>query len=132
MMYWEHGRTSCYGTCPNYNIRIFQDGCIIFNGMYWLPESNIPKDKIAMTRISLKQLTQLTALLQELSNYGYLYSEKNCYDFTDNASIYARLVTTKGQTLRDFMHYEGCQKAPKLLRTLEKQIQEIVEPYFLF
>lgn len=122
-------RTSCYGTCPVYELTVKADGSVRFKGI------QDTKEKNGETKIDEEKLGQLIAEFKK-ANYFDLndsYTMENCPSAaTDNPTAITSIqINGKKKTIS---HYIGCyergekgERFPAELLRLENKIDEIVE-----
>jgi len=110
-------RSRCFGLCPTYNITIYGNGTVLYEGI-----ANVNTTGIRISNISENHVRQL---LSEFKNVDYF-----SFNETDIAShvVYdAPFVTTSltinGKT-KTIHHYETAD--PKTLTALENTIDEFV------
>jgi len=103
-------KTACFGTCPVFKIKIFNNGDAIFEGKKFVKKKGLIKFKI-----SQKEIQKILAKARNIKFTKMLneYSEK----ITDLPTTYIQI---KEKKIKD---YYG---APKKLKDLEKLIEEIV------
>ena len=60
-------RSACFGSCPNYNVTVFGDGTVVYEG-----ENFVPTEGTIEKQISKDQLQQIVAALEEANFYGFV------------------------------------------------------------
>ena len=119
--------TPCYGSCPTYEVMVFSDGTIVFNG-----ESNVKYKGVYKLPSNDELFTKLLALTDKSDfnsfndNYGW-GDEKICKErWTDNPSTI--LTLQYGGKSKTINHYHGCKGFDResVLIDLEKQIKELL------
>jgi len=120
-------RTACFGQCPVYQVYIFSDGVVVYNG-----EANVEKSGVHKFKFSPDIFTRLIQVLDEANfnafqkQYGW-GEENNCKSIrTDNPSISIKFQYAG--TIKSIDHYLGCRGFPREqeLKQLEKKIEEII------
>ena len=108
-------RTGCYGICPIFTLRLFEDGQIQYVGKRFVVATG-PR----YGRIGRAVVEKLRAKIAE-ANIGKLAPDCcNCRTVTDHP--WTRLaITGEGGTI-SVEHYHGCYAAPKVLSELEEDI----------
>ena len=103
-------KTACFGTCPVFKIKIYNNGDAIFEGKKFVKKTGLIKFKVKQNEIqkilAKAKNIKFTKMLNE-------YTEK----ITDLPTTYIQI---KEKKIKD---YYG---APKKLKDLEKLIEEIV------
>ena len=108
-------KTACYGTCPQYKLRLFDNGLIIYEGKMF-----VEKTGCFQFHISISQLNELLKLINEV-NYFELDS---LYDA--NVSDVQSIITEfkyKNQEKKIIDRFKG----PKDLEKIYKLIDHYVE-----
>jgi len=126
-------RTACYGPCPIYEVTIYGDGRVEFQGEKFV--KTLEKENSTLTPEQIK-------VLIEAFNEADFFSLKDRYKgsddecptiWTDNPSAY--ITFEAGGRRKSIVHYYGCQEAtgttewkvyPQALYVLGKRIDEIV------
>lgn len=110
-------RSACFGICPTYNITIYGNGTVIYEGtanvnMTGIQISNIAEDNLRLLISEFKKIDYFSLNETEIASHVV-------YDvpmFTTSLSINGKIKTIK--------HYETA--VPKQLTDLENKIDEIV------
>lgn len=110
-------RSACFGICPTYNITIYGNGTVIYEGtanvnMTGIQISNIAEDNLRLLISEFKKIDYFSLNETEIASHVV-------YDvpmFTTSLSINGKTKTIK--------HYETA--IPKQLTDLENKIDEIV------
>jgi hypothetical protein len=115
-------RSTCYGTCPAYKLKIGGDGRVEYEGVKFVKQEGRKEGRIAA--VDLKRL--VTEFLKaQFSTIDQFSSEKcTCTLCTDMPTVTTEFHV-KGTSHR-VEHYYGCRCAPKLLWDLEQSIDKIV------
>lgn len=95
-------RTTCYGTCPSYTLRILEDGKVIFNGRKFVDHKGMAERE--MSQKNLKQL------IQEIydSKFMEIPSDPKCESrYTDMPSVFLTIALDGEQN--SVTHYHGCK-----------------------
>jgi hypothetical protein len=127
---FSYSTTTCHGTCPAYNVKVFSDGVIVFNGeaytkldgIYRLPDN--------------KELFQSILKLLDQSNF-YEFNERYGWAGEGEVNVCEQLVTDNPNTIlamqyanrkKTIYHYHGCIgfKGEAELIALEKALFEII------
>jgi hypothetical protein len=112
-------RTACFGTCPVYSLKIYEDGRVVYEGKEF-----VKKKGVAEKRIEKKALEELVAEFMKL-NYLELKKKPDCTtSWTDFPSAITSL-NWKGRS-NVVEHYHGCE-GPALLKELSKLEDKIDE-----
>jgi hypothetical protein len=117
-------RSICYGPCPVYQLIIYADGKVVFEG-----KENVKKTGRMEGRISRAQVRELLTAFEQLDYFKLKdnYSEKDCPQmWTDYPSAKTSLlINGRSKTVN---HYHGCQGLEILekLTKLETRIDEAV------
>lgn len=119
-------RGACFGTCPVYVLKIYEDGKVEYDG----------KEFVKVTGKANGQITKdaLQALIREFEKIDYMNLDdryeigtKNCPEgWTDDSSAITSL-NWQGKE-KKIRHYHGCRGAAVLdqLTALENKIDEVV------
>jgi hypothetical protein len=113
-------RTACFGFCPIYQVAIFRDGTVEYEG-----ERFVKIQGRATGRISARQLAQLRRLFQR-NGYLRLEDSYESYDVTDLPSANTSYSPRPGRT-KSIRHYLGDRSAPRALFRVEEGIDRIVD-----
>jgi hypothetical protein len=109
-------RGSCYGSCPVYSVRIFEDGTTIYRGDWHV--------RVRGGRVTHLSSAELEALRGAFRRSDFLGMKYRCnYDHTDDSS--ARVFFTDAGKARIISHYHGCAGVPAGLTELENEIDRI-------
>lgn len=110
-------RSACFGICPTYNITIYGNGTVIYEGttnvnMTGIQISNITEDNLRLLISEFKKIDYFSLNETEIANHVV-------YD----APMFTTSLTINGTT-KTIKHYETA--VPKQLTDLENKIDEIV------
>lgn len=108
-------RTACYGTCPVFNFKIFEDGRASYEGI-----ENVDKVGFYEAEVSQEKLEEVVQLFLDA-------------DFFEYKDKYTSLITDMPTTYI-YLSHEGRQKkiidyydAPKRLKLLEKEVIDFMK-----
>lgn len=110
-------RGPCFGSCPIYSVRVYEDGTAIYRGA----------SHVRIRGGRKKQLSpaDLDALREAFRSSNFLGLEYKCrFEHTDDSS--ALVYFTAGGKARLIDHYHGCTGVPPDLTKLEDAIDRIV------
>jgi hypothetical protein len=110
-------RSACFGICPTYNLTIYGNGTVIYEGttnvnMTGIQISNITEDNLRLLISEFKKIDYFS--LNETEIAGHVVYDAPM--FTTSLTINGKIKTIK--------HYETA--VPKQLTDLENKIDEIV------
>jgi hypothetical protein len=110
-------RTSCFGSCPAYELVLFEDGRLEYEGQLEVADPGPAEVRIAPAGIATVRasIERIAALESDCCN---------CYDWTDNPSVKMTFAVPGGNGVRKIEHYHGCEKAPDWLYDVENAIDE--------
>lgn len=124
-------RTACYGTCPVYELTIYADGKVIFEG-----KQNVRVQEKAEGQISQEQVKQIIDEFEKADYFSLNDQYKNAQDgcptfWTDSPSVNTSIRF--GEHEKAISHYYGCREKggggakvyPAELYQLESKIDEI-------
>jgi len=114
-------RSVCFGTCPAYNLEIYEDGKVVYEG-----KDFVKKKGIARSQITKQELAHLVEQFTKI-NYFDLKSEPDCPErWTDHPSAITSLKWNGQQNA--VQHYHGCRGSEvlKQLTELEDKIDTAV------
>ncbi|MFT2090130.1 DUF6438 domain-containing protein [Paraglaciecola sp. 2405UD69-4] len=101
--------TPCFGTCPVYEVNVFSDGVIVFNGEAHTELTGIhrlPKDSDLFQNII--RLLDSSDFQTFRDNYGWSEKESPCQEqWTDHPSTVLSLQYAN--TKKTIYHYHGCK-----------------------
>jgi hypothetical protein len=111
-------RTACFGTCPIYEVSVYADGTVEYEGHRFVKDEGKRTAKLTQS-----QLAQVRAAFEKA---GFLKLEGDfaCYEMTDMPS--ANVTYRDGDTERTIHHYHGCRSAPETMSVLEKRLDELL------
>ncbi len=112
--YVELGRTGCYGTCPDYTVRIGADGKVSWYGRYFVTLKGEMKSQVSREKA--------TALIEEFRKQGFWGLCGNYLRSVTDNPTYWTIVSIDGKTkkVEDY-----AVSAPKWLQDLDKQVDEL-------
>ena len=112
-------RTACFGACPVYQLIVYGDGTVVYEGTEFVRVIGI-----RTTVISQEKVRQLVSEFEGI-NYFALSDSYEDYMATDLPfAITSIRIDGSTKTVR---HYHGDLSAPEELTTLENRIDEIVD-----
>ncbi len=123
-------RTRCYGTCPSYEVTIYADGRVVYEGRKF-----VKVEGTANGSVTQEQLRQLVA---EFEKTDYFSLRDTYGDATDGCPTYmtdnpfANTSLRLGGRSKAIRHYYGCAEKgggkvyPQSLYALEGRIDEVV------
>jgi hypothetical protein len=112
-------RSPCFGTCPVYVVRVFNDGTVEYDGQAYVKHKGRKTKTLAAD--TMKQLRDL------LSDPRFQALEAkccDCYEVTDQDS--ATIEVREKAATRAIVHYHGCRRAPEFLGSLEDSIDRLI------
>lgn len=110
-------RDVCYGSCPVYSVRVYEDGTVIYRGDWHVRVRGGRKARLSPA--------DLDALRRAFRRAKFLAMNYRCrFDATDAST--ARLFFTDGAKARLISHYHGCTGDPPALKILEDDIDRLV------
>lgn len=114
----EMKRTACLGTCPVYQVIIYKDRTIEYQG-----EQYVPFEGSKSFKLKSKDFKRLFKLIEDaqLNRYKDKYYQDNIHDLPTTYIHYY-----KDDKVKSIMDYYG---APESLRIFEKEIQNFVFKY---
>ncbi len=112
-------RTGCLGTCPSYNLTIYGDGKVVYDGKYFVKTKGMQNFLITQDKVK--------ELVNEFYKIGY-FSLQDKYDppFTDLPKTITS-ITIDGKT-KKVVSYDG---GPEKLSELENKINAITNTKIL-
>jgi len=114
-------RISCYGWCPEYSVRLYDDGLLAYEGKHFVR---------TIGHAELRVRAQTLDAVRRLVTSSDLDSLKpgccDCYEVTDQPAVSIGYDSGDGQH-HVVEHYAGCSQAPAWLGPLEEEIDRILE-----
>jgi (2Fe-2S) ferredoxin len=110
-------RSRCFGVCPTYNVTIYGNGTVLYEGI-----ANVNSIGIQRSNISENQVRQLISEFKKID-----YFSLNETDIASHVVYDAPLFTTSlsiNGRIKTIHHYETAD--PPVLTDLENKIDEIV------
>jgi (2Fe-2S) ferredoxin len=110
-------RSRCFGVCPTYNVTIYGNGTVLYEGI-----ANVNSTGIQRSNISENQVRQLISEFKKID-----YFSLNETDIASHVVYDAPLFTTSlsiNGKIKTIHHYETAD--PPVLTDLENTIDEIV------
>lgn len=111
-------RTACFGTCPIYQLTVYGNGLVVYEGIRFV--------RVEGKRTTIIDEERVRQLVNEFRRIDY-FSMENSYEelhATDMPSVISS-ITIDGRT-KAIRHYHGDRNAPKKLTELENRIDEII------
>ncbi len=111
-------RGACFGTCPMYQLVIYEDGTVVFMGIRF----------VGATGINIGQIEpeEVTALVESITEQGYFELDD---EYTDQPVSDLPTVTTSvlgEEGYKEIIHYLGDDSAPDALTAIEDSIDAAV------
>jgi uncharacterized protein DUF6438 len=116
----KFSRAACFGTCPVYLVRVFNDGSVEYDGQAYVKQKG-RRTKV-LDAASMKQLRDLVAD-PRLKALGAKCCD--CYEVTDQDSATIEVRESAAVT-RTIVHYHGCTRAPEFLGPLEDSFDRLI------
>ena len=110
-------RSTCFGICPTYNITIYGNGTVIYEGT-----TNVNTTGIQISNITEDNLRLLISEFKKIDYFSLNETEIASHVVYD-APMFTTSLTINGKT-KTIKHYETA--VPKQLTNLENKIDEIV------
>ena len=110
-------RSACFGICPTYNITIYGNGTVIYEGT-----ANVNTTGIQISNITEDNLRLLISEFKKIDYFSLNETEIASHVVYD-APMFTTSLTINGKT-KTIKHYETA--VPKQLTNLENKIDEIV------
>ncbi|HKP53319.1 MAG TPA: DUF6438 domain-containing protein [Chloroflexia bacterium] len=114
-------RTACFGSCPVYNLTIYGDGSVVFDG-----ERFVEKEGTHKGTVSHEKIKEIVRWFEKVG-YFALYDDYTHKAWTDSPSAYTS-IKLAGNSKR-IAHYHGDPSAPFRLSMLEAKIDEVANTY---
>ncbi|GAB1431059.1 hypothetical protein MASR2M18_18930 [Ignavibacteria bacterium] len=110
-------RSGCFGTCPIYEMKIFGDGRVEFDGRNFV---EFPGKHSAIIHID-----SVRALIYQIESSGWfdLQDDYTEHSVTDAPSTFTTVII--GKRAKTINHYHGDMSAPPILKSIERRIDEI-------
>ena len=110
-------RSTCFGICPTYNITIYGNGTVIYEGT-----TNVNTTGIQISNITEDNLRLLISEFKKIDYFSLNETEIASHVVYD-APMFTTSLTINGK-IKTIKHYETA--VPKQLTDLENKIDEIV------
>jgi hypothetical protein len=114
-------RTACYGVCPVYNIHLYCDGTLYYEG-----KENVKKLGIKTKLIKEGDLLDSEQLLN-VKNFARFNSKYSNPTVTDMPSISLEFKECNGSYSKSINYYLGDLNAPENLGSFVKEIEVILQ-----
>jgi hypothetical protein len=109
-------RHACYGTCPVYQVVVYRDGRVEYNGTKWVAEC------AATGYLQPLQLGVLEQMLRDVVAMKDAYLDE---DWTDASTVDLAYSPQPGKR-KSIQHYHGDEDAPQRLEMVETAFDMIV------
>lgn len=113
-------RTGCFGTCPIYGIEVTGNGELRYKGRRFVKTVGSSHRRLSDAQIAALRDAFARARFAKLSEHCC-----NCYDMTDMPGTVITFVDHG--TSKTVKVYHGCLAVPSAVKTLESDIDRIVE-----
>jgi hypothetical protein len=110
-------RSRCFGICPVYNVTIYGNGTVLFEGI-----ANVNSSGIRISNISEDQVRQLISEFKKIDYFSFNETEIASHVVYD-APVCTTSLSLNGKT-KTIQHYESAE--PASLTVLENSIDEFV------
>lgn len=108
-------RTACYGTCPQFALRITSDGKVVYDGKRFVMRRGAQERRL--------QPAEVARLRRAVDQSGFARLEIHCCDCVTKTDAPSTLIDIADQNgVRSIRHYHGCSSAPESLSVLEESI----------
>jgi len=109
----KYETTSCFGVCPVFAIRVFEDGRIEYEGRRFVMQRGLRFGRLSSKR--LEELRQAVAEFKQLATH--------CCDCADRTDAPTTIIEVHGdEGNKTVRHYHGCESAPASISVLEDKI----------
>jgi hypothetical protein len=112
-------RSTCFGTCPDYNVSLYEDGTLEYEGRRFV--------KVTGSRKKTLDSATVQRVRQAIVDSGIQQLEPDCcgcQEWTDSPTVVISMMTD-GQR-KTVYHYHGCTKAPDWLGKLEDRLDSLL------
>lgn len=113
-------RTACYGWCPSYELTIYEDGRVEYDGRDYVKTKGKVTSKVDAAKLEAVREAFRSAQFFSLGNYKY----DSTKDPTDGPS--AVLYYAEAGRAKIVDHYGGSGRAPATVATLEDAIDSLL------
>lgn len=108
-------RTACYGTCPQFTLRIAADGKVVYDGKRFVMRRGVAERHLRSAEVD--------RLRRAVDDAGFAKLETHCCDcITRTDAPWTLIDIADRDGVRAIRHYHGCSSAPKSLSILEESI----------
>lgn len=114
-------RTACYGWCPSYELTIYEDGRVEYDGRDYVKTKGKVSSKVDAAKLEAVREAFRSAQFFSLGNYKYDPKK----DPTDGPS--AVLYYAEAGRAKVVDHYGGSGRAPASVGTLEDAIDSLLD-----
>lgn len=114
-------RTACYGWCPTYELTVYEDGRVEYEGREYVKTKGKVSSKLDPAKLQALREAYRAAQFFSLGNYPYVSKT----DPTDGPS--AVLYYAEGGHAKVVEHYRGSKLAPTSLATLESSFDSLLD-----
>ncbi len=112
-------RSTCFGTCPDYTVRLYEDGTLEYEGRRFVKMKGSRKKTLDSATVQRVQQALVDSGIQQLEADCC-----SCQESTDNPTVVITMITDTQRKTVD--HYHGCTKAPAWLGKLEDRLDSLL------
>lgn len=116
----ELARSSCFGTCPAYELKVSGDGSVTFIGKVYVKERGTRK-----TQISEEFVQRLAGKIRDIDYFSFDENTKDYKVFDAPLTTISITWAGKSRTIRHYMDLG----VPQSLLEFEGFLDEIVQPH---
>jgi hypothetical protein len=113
-------RGMCFGSCPVYDVHVFEDGSV-----EWLGKNFVEVVGSASWSIPISQVIEIEKALHRAS-FKALNDSYSEYEVTCQASCDLQVEYQDG-SFKSVHHYHGDFSAPEILKHLENKLDKLIE-----
>jgi hypothetical protein len=115
----HYATTQCYGICPAYSLDVYRDGFVRYEGKAFVIHRGVATASLPATTIDEIRSAFERAAFRSLAAHCC-----DCRTVTDAQAVIVAIED--GQARVEINHYQGCDKEPKALRTLEERFESLL------
>ncbi len=112
-------RTVCFGACPVYELTIYGNGTVVYEGRQFV--------RVVGTRTTIISEEKVRQLVSEFDRIDYFALSDSYEDYMVTDLPFAITSITIDERTKTVRHYHGDLSAPEELTELENRIDEIVD-----
>ena len=112
-------RTVCFGACPVYELTIYGNGTVVYEGSEFV--------RVVGTRTTIISEEKVRLLVSEFEGIDYFALSDSYEDYMVTDLPFAITSFTSDERTKTVRHYHGDLSAPEELTELENRIDEIVD-----